>query len=150
MGLRSPQPVNPDQGLVQKLAEMEQRLNQLEGYTGAPIAAPYSASWQTYSGAVQILKYSKDSFGRVRIDGLVSPTVEVESNAASSIVTTLPTGYAPARQVFSTGFFSVSPFICHFLMQTSGVLQLTSMGSIAKCPAGSYFDVHMSYFANAE
>jgi len=103
MGLRNPQPINREQAMAQRLAEIEQRLTQIEGArTTAWNGLPFNAGFANYELGNVTCKYSKDSNGIVRIQGLVKATSPYSYGAT---IATLPEGYRPALNILFPSFY---------------------------------------------
>lgn len=103
MGLRPPQPINREQALAQRLAAIEQRLSQVEGArTTAWTGLPFAAGFGNYELGNVTCKYSKDSNGVVRIQGLAKATSPYSYGA---VIGTLPEGYRPALNILFPSFY---------------------------------------------
>jgi hypothetical protein len=103
MSLRSPEPINREQAMAERLAEIEQRLNQIEGArTTAWTGLPFAAGFGNYELGNVTCKYSKDSNGIVRIQGLVKAT---SAYSYGAVMATLPEGYRPALNILFPSFY---------------------------------------------
>lgn len=106
--------------MAQRLARIEQRLNEVEGARTTPwTGLSFTATWENYAAGNAECKYSKDSNGIVRIQGLLKAKANY---SYGSVVTTLPEGYWPGHnhQFVGAYFDGTNVGMLYFSVHSNG------------------------------
>jgi hypothetical protein len=148
MPLRNPPPVEREQAMAQRLAEIEQRLSQLENArTTAWTALPFATNWGNYELGNVACKYSKDSNGVVRVQGLLKA---LASYAYGATVATLPENYRPAENILYPSFYfdGTNVGACYIPVRSDGSILIGgSIGGTANSGgSGSWISLYSITF----